>query len=54
MLRKLFGAAVTLAVAAAGVKIVKDILEADEEENQEFINLDAVKEDQPEEIEIEE
>ena len=54
MFKKLFGAAITLAAAAAGVKVVKDILEADEEENQKFINLDADKELQVEETKEEE
>ena len=43
MFRKLFGTAVAAAVVAAGVKVVNDILKADEEEKN-IIELD-----QPEE-----
>lgn len=50
-MKKLFGAATVLAIAAATVKVVKDILDADEEENQKFINLENEEE---KEVEIEE
>jgi hypothetical protein len=32
MFKRLFGAAIATAVAALGVKVVKDVLDADEEE----------------------
>ena len=43
MFKKLFGTAVLTAVAAAGVKVVKDILDADEEDNK-LIQLDTENE----------
>ncbi len=43
MFKKLFGTAIATAVAALGVKVVKDILEADEEE-QSLIELETEKE----------
>ena len=43
MFKKLFGTAVLTAVAAAGVKVVKDILDADEEDNK-LIQLDTESE----------
>lgn len=45
MFRKLFGTAVATAVAALGVKVIKDILEADEEEEQKLIELESEKSD---------
>lgn len=44
MLKKLFGTAIATAVAALGIKVVKDILAADEEE-QKLIELEAEKEE---------
>ena len=43
MFKKLFGTAIATAVATLGVKVVKDILEADEEE-QSLIELETDKE----------
>ncbi|MBR2544550.1 MAG: hypothetical protein IKE93_00120 [Erysipelotrichaceae bacterium] len=48
MFKRLFGTAVATAVAALGVKVVKDILQADEEEEKKLIELET------EESEIEE
>ena len=44
MAKKLFGTAIATAIAALGVKVVKDILEADEEE-QSLIELETDKEE---------
>ncbi len=40
MIKKLFGTAVTLAVIAAGVKIVKDILDNADEAEKKMIELE--------------
>ena len=40
MFRRLFGTAVATAVAALGVKVVKDILRADEEEEKKLIEIE--------------
>ena len=45
MFRRLFGTAVATAVAALGVKVVKDILQADEEEEKKLIELETEESD---------
>ena len=45
MFRRLFGTAVATAVAALGVKVVKDILQADEEEEKKIIELETEESD---------
>ena len=45
MFRRLLGTAIATAAAALGVKVVKDILEADEEEEKKIIELETEESD---------
>ncbi len=45
MFKRLFGTAIATAVAALGVKVVKDILQADEEEEKKLIELETEESD---------
>ena len=45
MFKRLFGTAIATAVTALGVKVVKDILQADEEEEKKIIELETEESD---------
>ena len=45
MFKRLFGTAIATAVEALGVKVVKDILQADEEEEKKLIELETEESD---------
>lgn len=52
MFKKLFGTAVAAGIAALGVKVVKDILDADAEDEKDIIELET--EENKEENKVEE
>ena len=45
MFKRLLGTAIATAAAALGIKVVKDILEADEEEEKKIIELETEESD---------